>query len=74
MPGPEGFDYETRGGDVVITHHGRRATVLRGAAAARFLADVEDGADEQELMARVTGNYRRGNERTAKNHPRNSGR
>ena len=23
-------------------------------------------------MARVTGNYRRGNERTAKNHPRNA--
>ena len=72
MPGPEGFDYETRGGEVVITHHGRRATVLRGTAAARFVADVEDGADEQELMARVTGNYRRGNERTAKNHPRNA--
>ena len=76
MPGPEGFDYETRGGEVVITHHGRRATVLRGAAATRFLADVEDGSSstDQELMARVTGNYRRGNERTAKNHPRNSGR
>ena len=72
MPGPEGFDYETRGGEVVITHHGRRATVLRGAAASRFVADVEDGVDEQELMARVTGNYRRGNERTAKNHPRNA--
>ena len=73
MPAPEGFDYEVRGGAVVITHHGRRATVLRGTAAARFLADAEDG-DDQELMARVTGNYRRGNERTAKNHPRNSGR
>ncbi len=76
MPGPEGFDYEERGGEVVITHHGRRATVLRGVAAARFLADVEDSGsgDAQGLMARVTGNYRRGNERTAKNHPRNSGR
>ncbi len=74
MPGPEGFDYESRGGEVVITHHGRRATVLRGTAAARFLADVEDGADEQKLMARVTGNYRRGNERTARDHPRNRGR
>ena len=73
VPGPEGFDYTARGDEVVITHHGRRATVLRGAAAARFLADAEDG-DDQELMARVTGNYRRGNERTAKNHPRNSGR
>ena len=73
VPGPEGFDYTARGDEVVITHHGRQATVLRGAAAARFLADAEDG-DDQELMARVTGNYRRGNERTAKNHPRNSGR
>ena len=76
MPGPEGFDYEVRGGEVVISHHGRRATVLRGQSAARFLDDAEN-ADEstgQELMARVTGNYRRGNERTPKNHPRNAGR
>jgi hypothetical protein len=43
--------------------------VLRGGAAARFLSDVE-GGDPQELMARVTGNYRHGNERTAKQHPR----
>jgi hypothetical protein len=47
--------------------------VLRGQAAARFLDEVERG-DDQELMARVTGNYRRGNERTAKQHPRNAGR
>ena len=73
MPAPEGFDYAVRGAEVVITHHGRRATVLRGAAAERFLDDVEQG-DAQVLMARVTGNYRRGNERTAKNHPRNAGR
>ena len=73
VPAPEGFDYDVRGAEVVITHHGRHATVLRGAAAARFLDDVEQG-DAQELMARVTGNYRRGNERTAKNHPRNAGR
>ena len=53
MPGPGGFDYETRGGEVVITHHGRRATVLRGTAAARFVADVEDGADAQEPTARI---------------------
>ena len=76
MPAPEGFDYDVRGGEVVITHHGRRATVLRGSAANRFLADVEDVGDDvgQELMARATGNYRHGNERTARNHPRNSGR
>jgi hypothetical protein len=57
---------------VVITHHGRPATTLRGDRAARFLAEVE-GGDPQEVMARWTGNYRRGNERTARNHPRNRG-
>lgn len=68
---PEGFSYVVRkNGDVEIEHHGRPATVLRGRAATGFLADVEAG-DPQELMARVTGNYRHGNERTARNHPRN---
>lgn len=70
---PSGFDYRLEGDTVVITHHGKRATVLRGQAAARFLEDVE-GGDEQELMARATGNYKRGNERLAREHPRNRGR
>lgn len=70
MGTPNGFAYELRGEDVVITHHGKRATVLRGVRAEEFLSDV-DGGDPQLLMARVTGNYRRGNERMAKQHPRN---
>ena len=73
MARPEGFGWSTRGGEVVITHHGGRATALRGRRAADFLVDVE-AQDPQELMARLTGNYRRGNERTAKQHPRNAGR
>jgi hypothetical protein len=65
------FEYRIRkDGDVVIHHHGRQAAVLRGAAATRFLADVER-RDPQEVMARATGNYRRGNERQAAAHPRN---
>lgn len=68
-----GFDYQDRGGTVHITHHGRHATTLRGQRAAEFLARVER-EDPQELMARLTGNYRRGNERVAKQHPRNRGR
>jgi hypothetical protein len=68
---PEGFSYRLRkGGDVELLHHGRPAGLLRGAVAAKFLIDV-DSEDPQELMARLTGNYRHGNERTAKNHPRN---
>lgn len=70
---PEGFEFEERGEEVVVFHRGKRATVLRGRRAAEFLDDVES-SDPQELMARVTGNYRRGNEREARQHPRNRGR
>ena len=71
---PAGFEYVVRDGSVVqILHHGRVATTLRGRRAADFLEDVEAG-DDQQLMARLTGNYRHGNERVAKNHPRNRGR
>lgn len=70
--GANGFEYEVRAdGTVVITHHGRKATVLRGARATEFLAHVDD--DPQGAMARWTGNYKHGNERTAKQHPRNRG-
>ncbi len=57
----------------MITHHGRLATVLRGERAGRFLEAVRvaDPEAAMELMARLTGNYRRGNERDAGLHPRN---
>jgi len=68
---PEGFAWSRRkNGDIVITHHGREATILRGRKADAFSIDVEHG-DGQELMARVTGNYKRGNERRASGHRRN---
>lgn len=63
MPKPVGFTYtKYKNGDVVILHHGRIATTLRGRRADQFLAKVVDG-DEQAVMARATGNYKRGNER-----------
>lgn len=69
-----GFTYRQRkGGEVEILHHGRRASTLRGRDAEEFVVEVEaDGAVEaQQLMARVTGNYKHGNEREAASHPRN---
>jgi hypothetical protein len=63
MTGPSGFEYvERKNGEVVITHHGRHASTLRGSAARKFLDRVTRG-DPQEVMARATGNYKRGNER-----------
>ncbi len=69
-----GFSFRSRkNGEVEVLHHGRVASTLRGADAKDFLAEVEAGgaADAQQLMARVTGNYKRGNERLASQHPRN---
>ncbi|MET3985847.1 hypothetical protein [Streptomyces sp. PvR034] len=71
MPRPHGFTYAQRhDGTVVITHQGREASTLRGSRAEKFLAEVESG-DAQLVMARWTGAYKFGNERMAKNHPRN---
>jgi hypothetical protein len=70
---PAGFAYRERGdGTVVITHRGRAAATLRGGRAARFLAEAGAG-DPQLVMARWTGAYKFGNERTARDHPRNQG-
>ncbi|MFF8230098.1 hypothetical protein [Streptomyces caelestis] len=71
MPRPHGFAYEQHaGGTVRITHHGRPATMLNGPRAEQFMAEVES-SDPQLVMARWTGNYKRGNERTARGHLRN---
>ena len=69
-----GFGYRVRrNGELEILHHGRMASTLRGSDADDFLAEVEtaDEGDAQQLMARITGNYKRGNERLASQHPRN---
>ena len=58
----------TRDGLVFIAWRGREVTTLKGTAAARFMARVEkvDAAEAQLEMARVTGNFKRGNERGSK--------
>jgi hypothetical protein len=55
----------TKDGRVRIAWRGRVVATLAGAPAERFLHEV-GGADEeaeQLLMARATGNFKRGNER-----------
>lgn len=69
-----GFSYrKLKDGAVQITHRGTLASTLRGDDAVEFLDAIADGDDAQQLMARITGNYKRGNERLAKQHPRNRG-
>ncbi len=66
MAAPIGFDWsERKNGDVAIRHHGREVMVLRGASASRVVARLDRATDDeaQHIIARATGNYRRGNER-----------
>lgn len=69
-----GFMFRVRkSGDVQLLHRGKLAGTLRGAEAQDFLAEMQDCEPEQaqQLMARLTGNYKHGNERLAAGHPRN---
>jgi hypothetical protein len=60
------FSYRaTKDEKVFISWNGRMVTTLSGPKARRFLAEAEraDAEGEQLLMARATGNFKRGNER-----------
>jgi hypothetical protein len=69
-----GFTYRRRkDGSVEVLHNGQLASTLRGCDATDFVAEIEDLplVDAQQLMARITGNYKHGNERAAQSHHRN---
>ena len=60
-----GFTYRaTAQGVVHISRGGRVVTTLRDQVAAKFLAKAHAASGDaiQQLCARVTGNYKRGNE------------
>jgi len=78
MPTPPdsdlGFTVRTRkGGRVEVMHRGRLAASLGGGDARELLDELAQlpEAEAQQLLARLTGNYKRGNERLAADHPRN---
>ena len=63
-----GFSYRTGAqGSVHIARAGREVVILRANAAAKFLAKAQGASagELQLLCARVTGNYKRGNESRA---------
>lgn len=61
------FSYRAlKDGRVLIYWREQHVTTLAGSAAAKFLAKIEplDGKDAQLVMAKATGNFKHGNERT----------
>ena len=67
MPPPTGFSWsEHKNGEIAISRDGRVVTVVRGRAAERLTARLTAADDDgvQQVLARATGNYRRGNERS----------
>ena len=65
----EPFSYrEIKGGRVQITCSGRIVKILTGNDAARFVSRIAsaDAKGVQLLMAKVTGQFKFGNERVAK--------
>jgi hypothetical protein len=63
---PEPFSYrELAAGKVFIAYEGRDVTVLKGKPAEAFLRKMAglDARGRQLVMAKATGNFKRGNER-----------
>ena len=63
-----GFSYQESADKVHISRDGRYITTLTGKAASSFVIQASSMSEEeqQRLMAKKTGNYKRGNERQAK--------
>ncbi len=67
--GDKPFGYRTsKDGQVFIQYRGRQVLTLRGDDARRLLARLADldGAGQQLALAKVTGNFKHGNERSVK--------
>ena len=65
----EVFTYRaTKDGKVFISCEGRQVTTLSGKKAADFIAKISNAEDKeaQLLMAKATGNFKRGNEKIFK--------
>lgn len=67
------FDWRmTKDGRVLVSRGGRQVSVVAGDRAQRLIANIDaaiardDDEAVQHLLARITGNYKRGNERPAR--------
>jgi hypothetical protein len=72
-----GFSFRaTAKGAVHISRGGREVVILRGRAASDFLAKAQGASMDavQQLCAKVTGNYKKGNESVASAVRKSKGR
>jgi hypothetical protein len=62
---------ENKAGDMDIWHHGKLVTHFKAARAQKVLIqlEVKSFVQQQLLLARLTGNYKRGNEKLSKSGP-----
>lgn len=65
--GEEPFNYRvTKENTVFLEYNGRQVKVLKGKEAEKFLKRIrvaDNITEEQLIMAKITGNFKRGNER-----------
>jgi hypothetical protein len=63
----EQFTYQVlKNGNVLIFWHGKQIQILSGTKAMMLAADLESAAadrDVQMILAKITGNFKRGNEK-----------
>lgn len=61
------FSYQiTKDNTIFIEFQGKRVKILKGKEADKFLERIEvaeNEKDEQLILAKITGNFKRGNER-----------
>ena len=63
------FSYrQYKNGNVSVSYEGREVTILKGKNAQKFSSQIENAneLEAQLIMAKITGNFKRGNERLAK--------
>lgn len=68
------FTYSIRkDGTVAVSYQGRQITIVGGKDAVRLKARLAGASAEavQLALAKITGNFKHGNERQAATHPRN---
>jgi hypothetical protein len=65
--GDEPFNYRmTKDNTVFLEYYGKQVKILKGAEAEKFITRIKTAkntTDEQLIMAKMTGNFKRGNER-----------